>query len=171
MPNLDPLPCDGRIPKEHELRRRVMSLLHGGDAADAVIAVTDVYTGSNDFTDANDAKEKMRAWVGDEPRFHPHVALHDFEAWLLPFWSTIQELAGSNRRIPAANPETINHVNPPSHILAEIFRTGTRERNMLNHATRFRILRDKDLRIAAQVCPELKLFLNRILTISGGSPL
>src|SRR6266446_4655280 len=101
MPRLDPLPCDGRIPKGHELRRRVMNLLRGGNAADAVIALSDVYTGSNDFTDADDAKAKMREWVGDEPRFHPHVALHDFEAWLLPFWPAIQELAGSDRAAPA----------------------------------------------------------------------
>jgi hypothetical protein len=78
MPKLDPLPCDGRIPKEHELRRRVKNLLR--DGLDLVIALSDVYTGTKDFHDAADAKAKMKSWVGPEPRFHPHVALHDFEA-------------------------------------------------------------------------------------------
>jgi hypothetical protein len=60
-----------------------------------VIALTDVYTGTDDFLDAADAKQKMRAWVGKNDRFHPHVAQHDFEAWLLPFWTDIQSLAGT----------------------------------------------------------------------------
>ncbi len=80
MPNLDPLPCDGRIPKGSELCRRVTNLLRGKEAADAVIALSDVYTGSGDFENASDAKLKMQDWVGNEPRFYPHVALYDFEA-------------------------------------------------------------------------------------------
>src|SRR3972149_1197154 len=92
MPNLDPLVYDGRIPKDEKLRRIVNNLL--GDLqrpADAVIARTDVYTGTRDFVDAADAKDKMRQWVGNNPRFYPHVAQYDFEAWLLPFWPTIQK--------------------------------------------------------------------------------
>ena len=59
-----------------------------------MIALTDVYTGNRDFQDAEDAKEKMREWVGENPRFFPHAAQFEFEAWLLPFWTTIQRLAG-----------------------------------------------------------------------------
>ena len=33
----------------------------------------------------------MREWVGVEKRFYPHVALHDFEAWLLPYWEKIKK--------------------------------------------------------------------------------
>jgi hypothetical protein len=171
MPNLDPLPCDGRIPKGNELSRRVKNLLRGSSAADAVIALTDVYTGSDDFQDASDAKAKMLDWVGEEPRFHPHVALHDFEAWLLPFWPTIQELSGSNHKAPAINPETVNHMNPPARILAEVFRTGTRGKRYVKPRDALRILRNKDLTVAAQVCPELKSFLDTILTLAGGSSL
>jgi hypothetical protein len=53
--------------------------------ADAVITLTDVYTGANEFKDAADAKDKMRQWVGVNDKFYPHAAQHDFEAWLLPF--------------------------------------------------------------------------------------
>jgi Domain of unknown function (DUF4276) len=171
MPNLDPMPCDGRIPKGNELCRRVRHLLRGRSAADAVIALTDVYTGSDDFQDADDAKAKMLAWVGEEPRFHPHVALHDFEAWLLPFWPAIQELSGSNRVAPAINPETVNHMNPPARVLAEVFRTGSRAKRYVKPRDALRVLRNKDLTVAAQACAELRLFLNRILTLAGGSPL
>ncbi|MDO9508842.1 MAG: DUF4276 family protein [Thermovirgaceae bacterium] len=98
MPRLDPFPYDGRIPKESKLRRVVENMLQGKNASDHVIALTDVYTGSvpHDFRDAQDAKDKMSLWVGEERRFHPHAAQYDFEAWLLPYWSTIQKLARHN---------------------------------------------------------------------------
>jgi len=82
MPNLDPLPYDGRIPTGDKLKRTVDRLLNGRRPADAVIALTDVYTGTRDFSDATDAKRKMQQWVGDRSEFHPHAALHDCEAWL-----------------------------------------------------------------------------------------
>jgi hypothetical protein len=98
MPRLDLFPCNGRIPKKDVLRRTVEASLMSG--SDAVIALSDVYTGTPgtpDFTDASDAKQKMRQWVGPNPQFYPHAAQYEFEAWLLPFWSEIQKLAGHNR--------------------------------------------------------------------------
>ncbi len=169
MPRLDVVPCDGRVPTGDKLRRMVEALLSGRNAADAVIALTDVYTGSRDFSTAQDAKDKMRAWVGNEPRFHPHVALHDFEAWLLPFWSDIQNLAGSNRTVPGTHPELVNHGNPPAHRLQEVFLSGTKGKAYVKPRDAARILRNRDLVVAANACPELKEFLNTILTLCGGS--
>ena len=79
MPKLVFYPYDGRIPKNDKLRRIVEKLLSGQYPYDHVIALTDVYTGTNppDFLDAADAKAKMRDWIGAEARFHPHVAQHD----------------------------------------------------------------------------------------------
>jgi hypothetical protein len=102
MPRLHFMPYDGRIPKEDKLRRVVENLLSGREPADAVIALTDVYTGTGDFADANDAKNKMQQWVGNAAEFYPHVALHDFEAWLLPYWSDIVKLAGHSLNCPGA---------------------------------------------------------------------
>ena len=101
--------------------------LNGQFPSDHVSALTDVYTGSKppEFANAADAKLKMREWVGPKPGFHPHVALHDFEAWLLPFWSSIQKLAWHNKRAPGGKPETINHENPPAHRIKEFFEIGT----------------------------------------------
>ena len=124
MPRLDPLPYDGRIPKNGKLKRIVTGLLSGKKAASHVIALSDVYTGTGDFHDAEDAKNKMRKWVGPEPRFHPHAAQYDFEAWLLPYWPMIQKLAGHNRNAPSGDPELVNHNNPPSYRIKEIFEIG-----------------------------------------------
>lgn len=171
MPRLDPLPYDGRIPKGAKLRRVVENLL--GDRvrpADAVIALTDVYTGSHppEFADATDAKSKMREWVGENDRFYPHAAQHDFEAWLLPYWERIQRLAGSNRAPFGPNPEQVDHINPPAHRLQETFRTGNRKRSYMKARDAKRILQGENLLIAADACPELKAFLNTILIVCDG---
>ena len=168
MPKLDPVAYDGRIPTAEKLSRVVERLLDSGaQSADAVIALTDVYTGIRDFANANDAKEKMRQWVGNEPRFFPHVAQYDFEAWLLPYWTDIQRLAGHNRTAPAGNPERVNHTKPPAYHLKEVFRTGTKGKAYVKPRDAGRILRDNDLLVSAQACSELKAFLNTILTQCG----
>ncbi|MDY0169075.1 MAG: DUF4276 family protein [Thermoguttaceae bacterium] len=171
MPRLDPLPYDGRIPKCVKLRRVVDNLL--GDPAhpaDAVIALTDVYTGSHppEFADASDVKSKMREWVGENDRFYPHAAQHDFEAWLLPYWEKILRLAGSNRAPFGPNPEQVDHLSPPAHRLQEVFRTGNRRRSYVKTRDAKRILLGEDLLIAANACPELKAFLNTIVTLCDG---
>lgn len=171
MPNLDMIPYDGRIPKEAKLRRTVENLLDGRNPAQAVIALTDVYTGTQDFHDAADAKAKMRSWVGKNDRFHPHVAQYDFEAWLLPYWSEIQRVAGHNRNPPHGPPESVNHNRPPSCHIKEVFRIGTRRDDYSKVRDANRILRNKDLAVAARQCPELKAFLDTILVLSGGQPI
>ncbi len=167
MPRLDIVPCDGRVPTSDKLRRIVANLLSGKNAANAVIALTDVYTGTREFADAQDAKDKMRGWVGEEPRFYPHVALYDFEAWLLPYWSEIQALAGSTRAAPGVHPEQVNHDKPPAHRLQEVFLTGSKGKAYVKPRDAARILRDSDLAVAAEACPELKAILNTLLALSG----
>jgi hypothetical protein len=170
MPRLVPLVYDGRIPKEDKLKRLVENELQGRNAADHVIALTDVYTGTNppDFLDAADAKAKMRQWVGDEPRFHPHAAQHDFEAWLLPYWPTIQKMAGHNKAVPPGQPETVNHNNPPAYRIKEIFEIGKCRDSYVKTRDAGKILGQNDLLVAINACDELKAFVNTILKVSGG---
>jgi hypothetical protein len=170
MPRLDTFPYDGRIPKEGKLKRVVESLLMGKNPADHVLALTDVYTGTNppDFIDATDAKTKMRAWVGPEPRFHPHAAQYDFEAWLLPYWPTIQKLAGHSRTAPKGQPEMVNHSKPPSYRIKEIFEIGQCRDSYIKPRDAGRILHENDLSVAISQCLELKAFLNTILSVCGG---
>lgn len=169
MPKLQFRPQNGRIPKEKELRRMVENLLSGSSACDAVIALTDVYTGTKDFKDAEDAKAKMTAWVGNNPQFYPHTALHDFEAWLLPYWETIQELAKHNRSAPSGSPETVNHNKPPAYHIKEIFRIGKVKSDYNKPIHGAKILRKNDLMVAIQACPELKAFVNRIISLCDES--
>jgi hypothetical protein len=170
MPKLDVNPYDGRIPTGEKLKRVVQSLLAGGNAADHVIAITDVYTGSQppEFRDANEAKNKMRLWVGNNPKFHPHAAQYDFEAWLLPYWPTIQRLAGHNQAAPAGNPETVNHMNPPAYRIKALFEAGRCRDSYVKPRDAGRILRDNDLSTAIGRCSELKALVNTILSLSGG---
>lgn len=167
MPKLDCYPYTGRIPKGERLKKDVERVLSTGkEPASAVIALTDVYTGTNppDFQNAADAKEKMHQWVGPNPRFHPHAAQYEFEAWLLPFWDDIQRRAGHNRAAPGRWPEQVNHHRPPSHHLKDIFHAGKkRDYNKIRDA--HAILHGKDLLVAANACPESKAFLNTILML------
>lgn len=171
MPKLDFAPYDGRIPKEEKLRRVVSNLLSENPPADAVVALTDVYTGTKEFAGAADAKAKMRQWVGAEDRFHPHVAQYDFEAWLLPYWADIQRLAGHNRGAPPGPPENVNHARPPSSHIKEIFAIGKCRDHYSKPRDANRILTGKDLTAAANQCPELKAFLNTLIKLSGGRPM
>ncbi|MGL5061571.1 MAG: DUF4276 family protein [Microcoleus sp.] len=164
MPKLKFIPQDGCIPKEGKLKRVVENLLDN-DGFDAVIALTDVYTGKNDFKDAADAKAKMTKWVGNNPKFYPHTALHDFEAWLLPYWTTIQTLAKHNRSAPSAAPETVNHQKPPAYWIKDIFEVGKRKKSYNKPIDGKAILEKNDLTIAIQACPELKAFVNRIISL------
>lgn len=149
----------GSIPSEQKLKRVVTNLLN---TSDAVIALTDVYP---DYLDANDAKAKMRQWVGTETRFYPHVAQHDFEAWLIPFWPRITELAGRKAKSPGANPETINHGNPPAHRFSMLFEEGSCRDSYNKPRDAKRILKDADLMTAINACPELKAFVNTIIRL------
>lgn len=109
----------------------------------------------------------MRQWVGNEDRFHPHAAQYDFEAWLLPYWSTIQKLAQHNRNAPSGNPELINHDNPPANRIKEIFESGGCRDSYVKPRDAGRILRENDLSVAVGQCSELKAFVNTILIVSG----
>ncbi|MBL8179516.1 MAG: DUF4276 family protein [Bryobacterales bacterium] len=169
MPAIDALPYDGRIPTEAKLRRLVSNLL-SASKADHVIALTDVYTGTQppEFENASDAKAKMRLWVGPEPRFHPHVAQYDFEAWLLPYWPTIQKLAKHNRTCPSGNPELVNHHHPPARRIMEMFEIGQCRDSYVKPRDAGRILRTHGLDGAVQQCAELRALVNTILRVSGG---
>ena len=170
MPRLDVNPYDGRIPTEERLKRIVQTLLSGRNPSDHVIALTDVYTGTQppEFKNAEDAKKKMNQWVGSEPRFHPHVALHDFEAWLLPYWESIQKLAGHNKKAPNGKPETVNHNNPPAYRLKEIFEIGTCRDSYIKPRDAGRILTNQKLIVAVDACPELKSLVNTIISVCDG---
>ena len=170
MPAIHANVHNGRIPKGVKLQKVVNAQFIGRAPSDHVIALTDVYTGTNPpaFHDAADAKSKMRLWVGEEPRFHPHAAQHEFEAWLLPYWDSIQGIARHNQAAPSGNPESINHNNPPAHRIGEIFRRGECRNDYSKTRDAPKILQSQDLSVAVNQCPELKALVNTILSVCGG---
>lgn len=166
MPRLVAAPFDGTIPKEERLKRVVERLLRGKNAADYVVALTDVYTGTNDFKDAADAKCKMLNWCDNNKRFIPHAAQYEFEAWLLPYWDRIKRLAGTNKTCPGSSPEAVNHSRPPSKYLEEVYRTGGRGIGYAKPVDAMKILEGQDLDVAAKACPELRAFLDTLIRLS-----
>ena len=165
MPKLPPVPQNHGIPLGDKLDKLVNSLLSGRDASDHVIALTDVYPM---FSSAGNAKEKIRQSVKNQDRFHVHVAQYEFEAWLLPYWPQIQQLAKHNQSAPRGSPEMVNHNNPPSTRIKEIFRRGNGRDGYIKTRDAPRILKNADLNIAIQQCSELKSLVNTILSICGG---
>lgn len=171
MPKLDFVPQHGGLPTNDKLKRVVENLLSNKKhPADAVIALTDVYTGHNPplFEDGADAKKKLKEWAGNNQNFYAHVALHDFEAWLIPFWEKIKTMAKSNAKRPASNPETVNHGNPPAHRLKAVFESGKRKRSYSKTVDVGRVLKGEDLMTVVNECKEFKSFVNRIIKLSGG---
>ncbi len=174
MPKLEALPYNGRIPVGAMLQESVQDLFRRRQRlVDHVIALTDVYTGTTPplFKDAADARAKMRAWVGPEPRFHPHAAQYDFEAWLIPYWEDLRRIAGHNQAAPGTNPESINHDNPPSRRIKTLFQVGTCRGAYSKPRDADRIFRKNGLDAAIAQCPELKFFINTILTICDAAPI
>ncbi len=169
MPRLMTDVYDGRIPKKGQLKGKVRLLLNDRKRpANIVIALTDVYTGGDDFVDAADAKAKMREWVGDEPRFFPHAAQHDFEAWLLPYWDVIKKRSGTSRSPIQGSPEQVNHDRPPAHRLKEVYRLGSKPISYVKTREARAILTGQDLMVAIEACAELKTLVNTILAQCGG---
>lgn len=165
MPSLDFVPQDGALPTKERLKRVVERLLHDKiNPADAVIALTDVYP---EYTSAEDAKSRIKAWLPQEDRFYVHVALHDFEAWLLPYWNKIQRLTGANQKSPGQDPERVNHGKSPAYRLAEVYRIGPNTKSYKKSIDGANILHGEDLMVAVNACSELKAFVNRILSLCG----
>jgi len=174
MPKLEVRPYHGRVPTGGALREAVQDLLRRRQRpVGHVIALTDVYTGTTPplFKSADDARGKMRGWVGAEPRFHSHAAQYDFEAWLIPYWNDLRSIAGHNQSSPGVNPESINHDNPPSKRIKTLFQVGTFRGAYSKPRDADRIFRKNGLDAAIAQCPELKSFINTILTICDADPI
>jgi hypothetical protein len=146
------------------LRRSVSRDLRDPECLGVAVLV-DAYP---DHRSAEAASEHY-AGCGDPRRFRPHCALHDFEAWLLPYWQRVYRCAG--RPVPKdpprgwKTPENVDQSKPPSKVLSLDVFTGPISYRKTVHAPR--ILDGQDLRVAAEACPQLKAFLNTLLEFAG----
>ena len=107
MPKLDPVPYNGRIPTGDKLKRAVERLLDDRkQPADAVIALTDVYTGTTppQFTDAATAKDQMRRWVGPNDRFFPMRRSTTLRLGCFPSGMKSNDSPGTTKRVLELHP-------------------------------------------------------------------
>jgi hypothetical protein len=148
--------------KQNKLRRWVELELSKRDVT-AVVGLIDVYPG---FEDAAAAKTFLQEAAGDNPNFHAHAAQYDVEAWLLPYWEDICRRVGVHQSSPGGTPELVNQNRPPSYRLRELFQRARPKRKYVKTTEMYKILRDKDLTIAADRCPEFKSFLNTLLWLA-----
>lgn len=130
----------------------------------AVVALVDVYPY---FDSPEAAKAFLLQAAGRDPRFYAHVARHDAEAWLLPFWEEICARVGVRKKAPGPHPEEIDGEHPPSERLEELYRLSKPPRKYIKPVEMNAILRGKDLTIIATSCPEFRAFLNTLLRLSG----
>lgn len=157
--NESPERIRGRV--ERELRR---------PGVVAVVALIDAYPRfSRREEPATAAKRYLREAVGENPRFHPHVALYDVEAWLLPYWDDIRSAVGGRLSRPGGNPEEVDGQNPPSHRLKQLYESAGKR--YVKTIEMNRLLEGKDLTVAAGQCPEFRAFLNTLLELSGLEPI
>ena len=134
----------------------------------AVVGLVDVYP---NFASADAAKEYLRRAAGDERRFYAHAAQYEVEAWLLPYWEAICKRVGVHHTSPGLHPEQVDLHRPPSQHLAELYRLARPPRKYVKTIEMSAILRDKDLTVAANQCPEFKALLNTLLALGDLSPL
>ena len=161
-PKLKAVCFNGEIERGAKLERAVRGQFANG--ADYVIGLTDVYP---KFNSAAEAKALLTSEARDD-RFRAHAAQYDFEAWLLPFWKTIQKRSKTNAQPFAANPETVNGTKPPSKRLRELYAKGGGYYSKTREVNEILSVKDNDLAVAAAACKELRLFLNTILELCGG---
>jgi hypothetical protein len=141
--------------------------LHALDQQDTVgvIALSDVYPSHEDAKQTKDALRRFAGPVGKDPRFRPHAAQFEVEAWILPFWDEIAKGLRVKAARLGANPEQVNGQTPPSQHLKELFRKARRDFDKIIDGPNW--LTAERLQHAAQCCPELRAFLSSLLELAG----
>jgi hypothetical protein len=134
----------------------------------AVVGLINVYP---NFHSAEEAKAFLRQAAENTPRFYPHAAQYDVEAWLLPYWDAICKRLGVRQNAPGPHPEEVDLSSPPSQRLQELYRLAKPPRRYVKPIEMAAILRGKDLTVAAGRCPEFRALLNTLLTLGGLRPL
>jgi len=69
--------------------------------------------------------------------------------------------------MPGANPEEVDRDHPPSRRLNELYRIAKPSRKYVKPIEMAAILRNQDLTVAADQCPELRNLLNTLLTFGN----
>lgn len=137
------------------------------DGVDAVFALVDFHP---DTRPLEELKAEMGRHVDKDHRgrFHPHVAVHDLEAWILADHGPLQ------RRLHTAlkgwdSPESVDMLKPPKRHINELFLSHIR------HAYKEtidapKLLGQADTNLIARKCPHFKAFRDDLLSVAGIDP-
>lgn len=154
------LPLYGKGNILREIGRKTQLALDKG-GIDHVFALVDLFPG---HTDAESLRQELRNLV--EPRwhsrFHAHVAVHDFEAWVLASREELGKRLGMANLHGFNSPETINDQKPPAEHLKELF--IRHQRTYQKEVDGPAILRRTTPAVISSQCPNFQLFYNDLLT-------
>ncbi len=156
--------------REDELVRRIRLELQNPQVT-GIVGLIDVFPA---FKNAEEAKGFLRRaanQAGVAQRFYTHAAQYDVEAWLLPYWDDICQRVGVQQGRPRNDPELVDDTKPPSRRLMELYMRTKPPRKYRKTIEMPAILKDKDLTVSANACPEFKSLLNTLLMLSDLPPL
>ena len=150
---------------EADLGRRIKLELQNARVI-AVVGLIDVFP---NFKNAEAAKNFLRSAAnkaGVVEGFYAHAAQYDVEAWLLPYWDDICRRLGVNQGRPGNDPEQVDDIKPPSYHLKGLYQRANPPRKYVKTTQMPAILKNKDLTISANACPEFKSLLNTLLKLN-----
>ncbi len=131
--HVDPLPAISAVNAEgcgnhiKECARRTELHLKNPDVI-AVFGLLDIYGANNIPGHCRTVEEKcghLRQLLEKEvgsPKFRQHFAVHELEAWLLSDPTIFPPAVRKGLPAKAARPETVNSTEPPSKLLARLYR-------------------------------------------------
>ena len=93
-------------------------------------------------------------------RFHQHFAVHEVEAWLLPYPDKLSKDRKIQAQIKKRPPEEVNFDEPPAKFLKRILRGYKKTTTAMN------LFPNIDPQIAIDKCPYLKEFMEDMLRIA-----
>jgi len=112
------------------------------------------------------AKQHIEGKVGN-PKFRQYFAVHETEAWLLADPAILPVQIRNALPGNCAQPETVNFVEPPSHLLTRLYRSqlNVPYKKVTDGASLFGMLQPE---VARGKCPYLKQLLDDLLALAKG---
>lgn len=153
-------PLNGKGNILREVGRHARLALDNG-RVDHVFVLVDLYPG---HTEAEALRQELRALIAPRlrSRFHAHVAVHDFEAWVLAAPEALCARLGVKHLSGFNSPETVNDQKPPAEHLKELF--ARYNRTYKKNSDGPAILRRTMPAVIADKCSNFRLFYQDLLT-------
>lgn len=118
----------------------------------------------SDKADYLKADLKTRVHADYRDRFHPHVAVHELEAWLLADERVLSDRLGLSVT-PWANPEGVNFDKPPARHLDELFQRHLKKAyGKVKDGSK--LFSKIDPEIVLRKCPHFKLLVDDLISVT-----